>query len=423
MAVPPVLGQEAAPPAATQNSAEVKNLMSQEELDQVLAPIALYPDALLSQILMASTYPLEIVQADRWVDSNKFMTDDAQAAELEKQPWDPSVKSLVNFPQVLDMMNEKLDWTIKLGDAFIGQQKQVMDSIQSLRAKAQAAGNLQSNTEQTITVNQATTTEPQYIVIEPASPQVIYVPVYNPTIVYGTWWYPGYPPYYYYPPYYPAYRPAFWFGAGIAVGMAWGYAWGRCNWGYGNVNVNINRNININNKYINRNDYQNRMNRTNPGGGPGGGRGGDNAWRHDPSHRRGVAYRDNATARNFGLGSSDSAQAARDNFRGRTDNAGLGNNGRPSVGDNSNRPSGGNNLNRPSQGAGQNQRTDRNNRSSNRGGAFDDVGRGNATRDYSQRGQSSRSGNGAGQRPAGGGGRGGAGGGGGRGGGGGGGRR
>src|SRR4029077_4985682 len=164
------------------------------ELDQVLATIALYPDPLISQILMASTYPLEIVQADRWAKQNASLKGDALGKALEAQDWDPSVKSLVNFPQVLTMMSEKLDWTQKLGDAFLEDEKKVLDTIQSLRAKAQASGNLKTTKEQTVTV------ETKIIKIEPANPQVIYVPTYNPTVVYGAWPYPAYPPYAYYPP-------------------------------------------------------------------------------------------------------------------------------------------------------------------------------------------------------------------------------
>ncbi len=124
----------------------------QEELDQLLAPIALYPDSLLAQILMASTYPLEVVQAGRWIKANQTLKGDALTAALEKENWDPSVKSLVNFPQVLDQMNEKLDWTQKLGDAFLVQQKDVMDTVQKLREKAEAQGNLESSEQQKVIV-------------------------------------------------------------------------------------------------------------------------------------------------------------------------------------------------------------------------------------------------------------------------------
>jgi hypothetical protein len=276
----------------------------QEELDQLLAPVALYPDSLVAQILMASTYPLEVVEAERWVKANQGLKGDALATALEKEDWDPSVKSLVNFPQVLEMMNDKLDWTQKLGNAFLAQQKDVMDTVQKLRQKAQAEGNLKSSQEQKVTVEKDT----QTIIIEPSNPQVIYVPTYNPTVVYGAWPYPAYPPYYYYPPGYVAGAALFSFGVGVAVGAAWGYAWGGCNWHGGDVNINVNRNTNINN-HIDRSKYQNRV--TNGPGGRG-------EWQHDPEHRKGVAYGDQGTAQRFDRGASRDAQA-REGFRGRAE--------------------------------------------------------------------------------------------------------
>ena len=276
----------------------------QEELDQLVAPIALYPDSLLAQIFMASTYPLEVVQAARWVKANKNLKADALTAALEKENWDPSVKSLVNFPQVLEMMNEKLDRTQKLGDAFLAQQKDVMDTVQRLRAKAQAAGNLKTTEQQKVIVEKET----QVIVIESASPQVVYVPTYNPTVVYGAWAYPAYPPYTYYPPGYTAGAALFSFGVGVAVGAAWGYAWGNCNWGHGDVNVNINQNANFNSN-INRSNYQNRVST---------GQGGQGQWKHNPEHRKGVSYRDQGTAQKFDRAGSRDAQS-RDAYRGRTD--------------------------------------------------------------------------------------------------------
>jgi len=239
----------AVPPAVFAQDAGTKPVFKQEELEQILAPIALYPDSLLTQVMMASTYPLEIVQADRWTKQNKNMKGDALAKALEAQAWDPSVKSLVNFPQILTMMSEKLDWTQKLGDAFLAQQKDVLGTVQKLRAKAQASGNLKTTKEQVVKVEQ------QVIIIEPASPQVIYVPTYNPTVVYGTWAYPAYPPAPVYPPGYVATTAAFSFAAGAAVGAAWGYAWGHSDWHGGDVNVDVNRNANINSN-INRSKYQ-----------------------------------------------------------------------------------------------------------------------------------------------------------------------
>ncbi|MGZ8483483.1 MAG: DUF3300 domain-containing protein [Candidatus Binatia bacterium] len=240
----------AIPPGTWAQDAAKAPAVKQEELDQLLAPIALYPDSLIAQILMASTYPLEVVQADRFAKQNKNLKGDGLTKALEAQTWDPSVKSLVNFPQVLTMMSEKLDMTQKLGDAFLVQQKAVMDTIQSLRAKAQAAGNLKTTKEQTVIVEQ------KIIKIEAASPQVVYVPVYNPTVVYGVWAYPAYPPYYYYPPGYVATTAAFSFAAGVAVGAAWGYAWGSPNYNSGSVNINNSQNVNINNN-INRTNIQN----------------------------------------------------------------------------------------------------------------------------------------------------------------------
>ena len=253
LAAPPAVltQQPAAPPAAPTQQPAAPPTLKQEELDQILAPIALYPDSLIAQILMASTFPLEVVQAERFAKQNASLKGEALTKALESQSWDASVKSLVNFPQVLTMMNEKLDWTQKLGDAFIAQQKPVLDTIQSLRAKAQAAGNLKTTKEQTVIVEQ------KIIKIEPADPQVIYVPTYNPTVVYGAWAYPAYPPYYYYPPGYVATRTAFAFASGVALGAAWGYAWGNTNYNGGNVNINNSQNININNN-INRQNYSNQ---------------------------------------------------------------------------------------------------------------------------------------------------------------------
>jgi hypothetical protein len=280
------LAQESgAAQAQTQAQGQAKTF-SQEQLDQLLAPVALYPDDLLTQILMASTYPLEVVKANNWVKQNKDLKGDALAKALEKQEWDPSVRSLVNFPQVLQMMSDKLDWTQKLGDAFLAQQKDVLATVQGLRKKAYDSGNLKSGKEQTVKVEQ----DPQVIIIQQASPEVIYVPTYNPTVVYGVWAYPAYPPY-------PAYPYGYGTGAflaGAAVGVAWGYAWGNCNWHGGDVNVNVNRNTNINNNIDRGKHAQQQTGR--------GGQGGSGKWQHDPGHRQGVSYRDSATAKQHGQG-------------------------------------------------------------------------------------------------------------------------
>jgi hypothetical protein len=290
----------AAPPGLMAQGSGAEPEFSQEELDALVAPIALYPDALLAQVLMAATYPLDVVQAARWVKANPNLRGDQLAAALEQQNWDPSVKSLVNFPSVLQMMNDKLDWTQRLGDAVLAQENDVMNAVQRLRHQAQASGNLETTSEQQVIVEPQT----QYVVIQPANPQVIYVPTYDPTVVYGAWPYPAYPPYAVYPPEYVA-TAVFSFVAGVAIGAAWGYAWGGCNWGHSDINVNVWRNQNINNN-INRNYYASKIT-TSPGG-----RG---RWRHNPENRRGVAYRDQGTAQKFGRQGRPGAAARRD-YRG-----------------------------------------------------------------------------------------------------------
>lgn len=355
----------------------------QEELDQLLAPIALYPDSLLAQILMASTYPLEVVEAARWAKKNEGLKGDALTSALEKEKWDPSIKSLVNFPQVLEMMNEKLDWTQKLGDAFLAQQKDVMDTVQELRQKAQAEGNLKSTQEQKVVVEKET----QTIIIEPASPQVVYVPAYNPTVVYGAWPYPSYPPYYYYPPGYAAGAALFSFGMGVAIGAAWGYAWGGCNWRGGDVDINVNRNTNINNN-IDRGKYQNKVT---------GGQGGRGEWKHNPEHRKGVSYRDKGTAQRFDKGADRDAQS-REAFRGRAE-AGRQDIAKGGADQFSGRSDAGRQT---SSGRSQAGSLDRggSQRSTDRS-AFGGYERGSQTRDSSSRGRQSLSSSGAGSRSGG----------------------
>ncbi|MBN2178038.1 MAG: DUF3300 domain-containing protein [Deltaproteobacteria bacterium] len=250
----------------------------QEELDQILAPIALYPDPLLAQILMAATYPLEIVLADRWVKENSYLEEDALNDALDLQNWDPSVKALVTFPNILSMMSEEIDWTQNVGEAFLAQETTVMDTIQQLRDKAYAAGNLTSN--QKLLVSR----EADIITIEPYNPQVIYVPVYDPWEVYGSWWWPHYPPYVVYRyPYDVVIAPGvIWFGPGFSVGAFWNHGWGYWDWGHRRCYVNVNRTVNINRTII----INPREIRTTP-------------WQHDGKHRRGVAYRVPATRERF----------------------------------------------------------------------------------------------------------------------------
>jgi hypothetical protein len=391
-----------APQGAIAQSEGGDKPFKQEELDQLLAPIALYPDSLLAQILMASTYPLEVVQAQRWAKANQNLKGDALTAALEQQNWDPSVKSLVNFPQVLDMMNEKLDWTQKLGDAFLAQQKDVMDTVQKLRTKAYGEGNLKTTEQQKVSVEEATKT----IIIEPANPQVVYVPAYNPTVVYGAWWYPAYPPYYYYPSWWVPGAALFSFGVGMALGAAWGYAWGGCGWGRGEVNVDVNRNTNINNN-IDRSRERNKVST---------GEGGKGSWKHNPEHRKGASYRDQGTANKFGKGASNRDVQSREAFRGRAEagrqdiarggadqyrdrSAGgrqdINRGGRDQVSD---RSAGGRQDNRSRQGSGSYDRGGSQQRRDS--SAFESRDRGSQTRDYSNRGRqsvsSSRGGGGGG---------------------------
>jgi Protein of unknown function (DUF3300) len=190
----PSLAEDA--PAAEGADAQ-QQLLDTGQLDQLVAPIALYPDALVAQVLMASTYPLEVVQADRWAKTNKALKGAKLDDALTKQDWDASVKALVATRTVLAMMNDDLDWTEKLGDAVLAQQADVMDAIQRLRSLAQANGKLSTTKQQTVTVTQEA--DKPVIMIAPASPEMLYVPYYEPAVVYGAWPYPAYPPYYFPP--------------------------------------------------------------------------------------------------------------------------------------------------------------------------------------------------------------------------------
>ena len=248
-----------------------QTLLKPEQLDALVAPIALYPDELLANVLAASTYPLEAVQADRWVKDNKNLKGDALKAAVEKQAWDDSIKALAGTPDVLAMMSDKIDWTKNLGDAVLAQQPDVMDAIQRLRAKAHARNKLVTNKQQKVSVQQQENRE--VIVIEQAQPDTVYVPYYDPATVYGEWPYAEYPPYYFgYPSYIGAgvVAAGLAFGAGWAIGR-WGNYWGGgCNWG-------------------SRNLYVNHYNRTTNIG---------NNWQHNPAHRQGVRYNNASVRRN-----------------------------------------------------------------------------------------------------------------------------
>jgi hypothetical protein len=287
----------AAPPGVFAQSSSVPPVFRQEQLDQMLAPIALYPDSLLVQVLMASTYPIEVVEANRWATANRNLSVGQFAAALDQQNWDPSIKSLVNFPSVLGMMDQRLDWTQRLGDAFLSQEDQVMAAVQKLRAAAQAQNTLLNTNQQRVII------QGQTIMIEPVNPQVVYVPAYDPMIVYGHWWYPAYPPYRFYPLGAVITGSIISFGLAVVIGAAWGYAWGGFDWGHHRATINVYQNTYVNNRYINRNVYASRYN------------GGHGAWQHDPVHRKGVIYRDQNVARQFGQVPKGNPDERRD-FRG-----------------------------------------------------------------------------------------------------------
>ena len=289
-------------------AAPTQPLLKAPELDQLVAPIALHPDPLLSEILIAATYPLEVVQADRWAKSNKTLKGDALTGAIAKQSWDDSVKSLVQVPTVLAMMAEQLDWTQKLGDAVLAQQPDVMDAIQRLRTRAQSNGKLKSTKEQTVTVK--TEDDKQYVVIEPTSPTEIYVPYYEPAVVYGDWPYPDYAPYYFPPPYGYFTGGALAAGIAFAAGVAIRHAyWGNCDWGRRNINVASNRSVDINN--INR-----------------------SRWEHNVDHRHGVKYNNADVRQKFAKTDVQAGRQARQDFRGKDGQKVLDpNRDRPGAGD------------------------------------------------------------------------------------------
>lgn len=281
---------------------------SSAELDQMLAPIALYPDSLLAQVLMAATYPGEVADAAAWAKAHPDAKGDAAVKQVADKTWDPSVQALVAFPQVLGSLGQDSKWVTKLGDAFLSDPKLVMDSVQRLRNQAQKAGNLQSNEYQNVSEQAATgtgTAGTQTIVIESKDPDVVYVPSYNPSYVYGSWGWAGYPPYYYPPPGY--WYPGAALGAGIMFGIGVGIVgglWGDCDWGNGDININSERYNNFErnvNRESNRGDRQgNRDTRQgNRDTRQADRQGGNGKWQHDSAHREGTPYRDQGTRDKF----------------------------------------------------------------------------------------------------------------------------
>ncbi len=252
-----------------------------QQLQQLVAPIALYPDSLVSQILAASTFPEQVVEADRWLQANPDLKGDALGQAVDQQSWDPSVKALTAFPSVLGNMDKNLSWTSSLGDAYYNQQQDVMDAVQVMRRRAQDSGNLKTTQQQTVTTQDST------VIIEPADPEVVYVPAYDPWVVYGdpivAW--PGWYAY-----------PGIWFGGpylsfGFGFGIGWfgGYGWGwghwGCDWHNRTVIYNHNTYYSHSSTFYNRNNYYRSGGER---GGQGGNRGGFNG-------ERGGAYDHSAT--------------------------------------------------------------------------------------------------------------------------------
>ena len=270
--------------------------LSKAQLEQLVAPIALHPDALLSQMLMASTYPTEVVQAARWTRENPGISGQALQDAMQKQPWDPSVKALAAVPQTLQMMNDKLDWTQRLGDAFLAQQEDLLAAVQGLRQRAEASGNLKSTEQVKVSKSPAPATggpatggQGPAIIIESSTPDYMSVPVYDPRVCYGDWPYSDYEPFYWYPEGYVGSGVLSW-AAGIAIGAA---IWGNADWWRGRVDIDV--------------DRFNRFNRTNIV---------NKDWNHNPRHRGNVPYRDAHVAQRFGDGNR---AAARDAFRGKAE--------------------------------------------------------------------------------------------------------
>ncbi len=268
-------------PCVLAQSPDANARIPADQLDSLVAPIALFPDPLLAQTLAASTYPLELIQLQQWLTRNSSLKDKALADAVAKQPWDPSVQAMAPLPDLVKRLCDDIQWTTDLGNAFLAQQSDVMDAVQRMRRKAEDKGTLKS-TEQQI-VKTETIEEKTVVVIEQAQPETIYVPSYDPTVVYGPPVYP-YPPIYYPPAGYYAAGAAISFGVGVAMGAAWGGGWGwGAGWGHNEININNNNNFN-------RAANINGGNRGNA----------SNRWQHRPEHRGGTPYRDRATADRFG---------------------------------------------------------------------------------------------------------------------------
>jgi hypothetical protein len=274
--------------ARVQPQSQASSRLPPEQLDSLVAPIALYPDPLLAQVLVAVTYPLEIVKLQQWLAKHQGLKDKALADAVMKEGWDPSIQAMAALPDTVKQLADNIKWTSELGNAFLAQQSDVMDAVQRMRAKAKSTGNLKSNEQ--MKVETKVIENKNVVVIEQANPQVIYVPSYNPTVVYGAAPVYAYPPVYYPPAGYYAAGMAMSFGVGVMMGAFWSGGWGyNAGWG-GNNNVYINNNNNFN-----RNSNFNSNSRTSVGSGNRA-----TQWQHNPQHRGGAPYGDRATANRFG---------------------------------------------------------------------------------------------------------------------------
>jgi Protein of unknown function (DUF3300) len=283
-------------PSAQDSSAQNQAVkIPPDQLDSLVAPIALYPDPLLAQTLAASTYPLEIIQLQQWLTKNPVLKDKALADAVAKEPWDPSIQALAALPDVVKRLADDIQWTTDLGNAFLAQQGEVMDAVQRMRKKAEDTGNLKTTEQQKVETR--VIENKSVIVVEQSDPQVVYVPSYDPVVVYGPAVYP-YPPIYYPPAGYYAAGVAISFGMGVMMGAFWSGGWGwGCGWSNNNININNNNNFNRNSN-IGGGNRNNIGNGNRPSNQPS--RGGNSNWKHNPQHRGGTPYRDRATADRFG---------------------------------------------------------------------------------------------------------------------------
>ena len=324
--------------------------LTPDQLNGLVAPIALYPDELVSQILVASTYPLELVEAGQWLQRNPGLTGPALTQAAQQQNWDPSIQALVVFPDLVKRLNPDITWTTNLGNAFLAQQPQVMDAIQQMRRNAEQAGKLASTPQQR--VNNTTENGQPIVEIQPANPAMMYVPYYDPADIYGPSLYYPYPGWFYPPFVGGAY---FGFGLGIPMGFyfgaGWG-GWGGWGWGFGWGN----HGLFVNNSFIHRYGFNASR---------GGGLSGRSAWAHDPSHRGGVPYANASVAGRYGGNTRQNLQS-RGAGAGRTEGARGANSGGDRVGNRQIAPS-----------------------NNSRGSAFGGVRDGGAARTQSDHGYSS----------------------------------